>query len=152
MPGIIKEVDGKTFVDGGPKCKGKPSGAYIGGGSCADGKIMRGDWNRVPPEQVIEECPACHGAGVQAVQDWTDAEKANWLEKHNPTDGVLTISPTMWGGWGIWYYLDNCPDVGESIICTPDGNETWGAGKDFSAALTAAVIAVARQQTQEVAG
>lgn len=125
---ILKEVDGKAYVKGGPECvgcKGK-------------GRVVIVLIHGKPAPKTT--CPVCHGTGVQAVQDWSDARKAEWL-KENKSEGILTISPSR-AGWGIFFMGY---DYKEYPIPNPNGDDAWGEAEDFSAALTAAVIAVAKE-------
>ena len=126
----------RTYVEGGPVCRYKGCAEMI----CKDGQAYH-----TVGKIYFGECPACDGTGVIPVELWPDAVKAEWLEKNNPTDGVLTISPST-VGWGIWFYVDNCPWDGEEPIYAPNGDDAWGEAKGFSAALTAAVIAVAEEE------
>ena len=138
--GIIKEVDGRVFVDGGvdcPTCEGRGKIYECGPYAYSRTKIAH--------NQELINCPTCHGPGVEPVHDWPDSFKADWIwgqsaiwcphhdNEHAPREGPVKIDVYLKG--------DQC-DADPSI-------EVEGA--DFSAALTAAVIAVARQQTQEVA-
>ena len=128
MSKILKVVDGKHYVEGGPECE-----------QC-DGE---GEYYYC--EQVgMVKCEDCHRTGLQPVEQWSDARKAEWLKKNNPTEGVLTISPST-VGWGVWFYMDNNPWDGEDPIYAPNGDDAWGEAEDFSVTLTAAVIAVAEE-------
>jgi hypothetical protein len=132
MPGIIKEVDGKVYVAGGPECdftcQAWEQDSILEDVECINGRLI-GKLTKMR----LGVCPACHGTGVQAVQDWPDKVKAEWL--FNALDN------------NVWVTRD-----GEDwIIIHGDSNAYWlrddalAIDPDFSAALTAAVIAVAQE-------
>ena len=75
------------------------------------------------------ECPACHGTGLKAVEDWTDAEKAERLRE------IFEA---------VWIHYGSANEWSVAVLKEGAMNgETIRHSPDFSAALTAAVIAVA---------
>ena len=134
MPGIINEVDGRVYVDGGPECDNVYWIYYL------ENKCPTCSTSLHEPHPGHDKnCPACHGTGVKAVQDWPDADLDEFLNRHFDTWDLQmrrelhTYKPV--------YYVQGEPWLGFNAPCD-----------DMSrGAKVCAVIAVARQQTQEVA-
>ena len=122
--------DGKHYVEGGPKCN-----------KCG------GKGETLMPVRGISfpntfPCEWCY-AGCKAVEDWTDAEKAEWLRKNKPHtwNGSIPKYPSIEfraPKWCVGYYEHmTYRGTWRLIIIEKDPN--------FSQALTAAVIAVAKE-------
>ena len=107
----MKVIEGKHYPKDGPEC------SAIG--------------YRIPTGGHEMGCPMCRGTAVKAVEDWTDAVKAEWLAEHSED---------------VWIHLGNIKKWVVSILEAGAMNSTSvGIDSDFSAALTAAVIAVAEE-------
>ena len=111
----------RTYVDDGPRCD------YFWN----NGKKNVVCLTIEPDEEHREDCPGCFGTGFEAVEEWPDAVKADWLSNNIPDHF----------GWAIedgYYVYTICQ--GEF---TGERETELAENDDFSAALTAAVIAVA---------
>ena len=119
---VIKAVgegpERRTYVEGGPEC---PNGIYL----------KHPDGTRSAFTSHIN-CPACHGTGLKAVEDWTDAEKAERLRE------IFEA---------VWIHYGSANEWSVAVLKEGAMNgETIRHSPDFSAALTAAVIAVAEEE------
>ena len=124
-------------IEGGPACD-----CFGGMDRCEGGRLVSNVMD-YRPEWVGERCPLCRGTGVKPLSEWTDAQKAEWLKKYNPTGGVLTISLSE-KGWGVTF--DRWTLDGPDPIPNSNGDDAWGEAEDFSAALTAAIECVAKER------
>ena len=124
---IIGEgAERRTYVEGGPECE-----------ECLNGKVGFGRRIIQPDNKIIwsegyGECPACDGTGVKPVEEWTDAVKAEWLSDNIPEH-------FSWAIENGYYVYTICQ--GEF---TGERETELAENDDFSAALTAAVLSVAR--------
>lgn len=120
----MKIIDGKHYVDGGPKC-------YKCGGT---GNTVFRDRNSEP------HCPACNSTGLSPVESWTEDQYAAWVKKTTNCDGLNLFwfrDPEADGRiiWGIRICYEDAPPVEYKL----------GHHEDISDALYAAVIAVAEE-------
>ena len=133
MSKILKVVDGKHYVEGGPACEWRRG---ISQRFCVGGKITYPGikWRPCPGPDYIsdEDCPACDGTGLQPVEQWSDARKAATLQE--------------WGYYGFEYF--RAADQGVNVARTENkiGEPIHGEGKDLTEALTNLVIAVAEEE------
>lgn len=118
-------------IEGGPAC------GYCKGGGRTVCSL----------DAIGAPCPFCHGTGLQPVEDWSDKVKAEWLRDNKPPVWPNPdCSPSIIKYFGIEFRAPRwCAGYYEDIW--PEG---WylkiiGKDKDFSAALTAAVITVAKE-------
>ena len=122
MSKILKVVDGKHYVAGGPKCK-----------RC-QGTRMLTTWRgrHVYRQSDNKPCRICHGTGLQPVELWPDARKAATLQE--------------WGYYGFEYF--RAADQGVNVARTENkiGEPIHGEGKDLTEALTNLVITVAEEE------
>jgi len=120
MSKILKVVDGKHYVAGGPKCK-----------RC-QGTRMLTTWRgrHVYRQSDNKPCRICHGTGLQPVEEWPDAELDRFLNDHFET-WDLRMRREMHTNNPI-YYIE-----GEPFILNPPCDDTSRGAKVW------AVIAVA---------
>jgi len=123
----------KTYVEDGLACPEMwlAGGSWeygCGGTGIATHRVFRGGVMVAKPGGP---CFHCHGTGFKAVEDWTDAVKAEWLS-NNISDHL------SWAIENGYYVYTICQ--GEF---TGEKETELAENDDFSAALTAAVIAVA---------
>lgn len=148
---MIKIIEGKHYVDGGPKCDRYEeivspvtqqtvaehyceAGLWYETNYDYDKDIKRGEPIR------IGLCPSCHGTGTPPVESWTDNQRAAWIKKTTNCDGLNLfwfIDPEADGKiiWGIRICYEDAPPVEYKL----------GHHEDISDALCAAVIAVAEE-------
>jgi len=119
----------RTYVEGGPPCEAVSRGTGLAYWECINGRKINtwpGCYNK-----DVGECFVCHGTGLLAVELWPDAVKAEWLSDNIPEHFSWAIED------GYYVYT----------ICqgefTGERETQLAENDDFSAALTAAVIAVA---------
>ena len=112
---VGKGAKRRTYVSDGPGCPSCNGTGWF-------------DYNAAVPKMP---CLDCHGTGFKAVEDWTDAVKAEWLS-NNISDHL------SWAIENGYYVYTICQ--GEF---TGERETELAENDDFSAALTAAVIAVA---------
>jgi hypothetical protein len=141
MSKILKVVGDRHHIEGGVKCL-----------SC-EGKGRRMVQPIYGKPNIKERCPFCSGTGVQAVELWPDARKAEWLRANapikvlgryrkkrpiNPDQLIIRVDLyTSVYEWEIVYIEDYRDGPEEAELA---------ADKDKSKALTAAVIAVAEEE------
>lgn len=83
----MQVIDGKHYVEGGPKCEGWQNyeGTHVpmSWADCDNGKnaIFDSPEARRQQKLIIIKCPACHGTGVKPVESWTADEYAEWLRQ-----------------------------------------------------------------------
>jgi len=125
--------DALHYVEGGPACgyqsRVDPSP------KCHKGRLITPNGVQVLPHiyKDVGECPVCHGTGLLAVELWPDAVKAAWLAKN-------CRAPLIQPGDG---------ENSNTVITTTDSHQRpyfLAEELNFSAALTAAVIAVAEEE------
>ena len=112
----------RTYVADGPEC-----------GGC-NGKREVVIALRYGKSLPATPCPCCHGTGLQPVEEWPDARKAEWLKKE--LDNNVWITPNK-KEWVVIHADDDAYWLSDEYLAV---------NKDFSQALTAAVIAVAEEQ------
>ena len=117
-------------IEGGPACP-----ECVGFGDAWDPTWRNGGYR--PQDEGGVPCPACQGTGRKPLSEWTDAQKAEWL----------------WNQKYKWrpvrLYDDHTKKYSVEIQFEKyTGNtRTWQViREDFSAALTAAVEAVAKEK------
>ena len=141
MSKILKVVDGKHYVDGGPACEAVSSGTGYADWRCLNGRRIY-TYAKAGRKKDNGECLDCHGTGLQPVEQWSDARKAEWLLENIEHPNGIYFS-----------YHRDAFHRNKNAIAIYDHN--WGSGdrlkiigkaEDFSQALTAAVIAVAEEQ------
>ena len=130
----------RTYVDGGPPCPSCNGTGWF-------------DYNAGVPKMP---CRDCDGTGLIPVELWPDAVKAERLNRNMPhplKDGNREVyvqelsirQPLLFSGehyhWEVVAVSD--PD---DALCNGRTEVYLGESKDFSAALTAAVIAVAEEE------
>ena len=130
MSKILKVVDGKHYVEGGPECpKCEGDGLYT---------IWTGG-HKIRLRGETGGCWDCDGTGLRAVELWPDARKAEWLNRELDTN--LTISGCSYRDRHYGFEVYHEAKSALKPIC-----RLIGFGDDLSQSLTAAVIAVAEEQ------
>ena len=130
---ILKEVGDRVYVKGGPECKKcQGTGKYT---------TWRGGY--VYRRSETKPCRNCHGNGVQAVQDWSDAQKAEWLRDNAAPQ--YSDEDREDRGWLVFWYAPGDDKWAIGIWNAEGVSDVLSTNKDFSEALTAAVIAVAKE-------
>jgi len=122
MSKILKVVDGKHYVKGGPECpKCEGDGLYT---------IWTGG-HKIRLRGETGGCWDCDGTGLQPVEEWPDARKAKWIWDNG-------------FGWSPDKFQNDEGKMEIEINVSKNGCDIYfGYGFDLSQALTAAVIAVA---------
>ena len=120
----MKVIEEKHYVEGGPACGYK---------ACAEMVCENGQAYHTVGKKYFGECTKCHGTGLLPVELWPDAVKAAWLAKN-------CRAPLIQPGDG---------ENSNTVITTTDSHQRpyfLAEELNFSAALTAAVIAVTEEE------
>ena len=138
MSKILKVVDGKHYVQGGPVCEWRRG---ISQRFCVGGKITYPGikWRPCPGPDYIsdEDCSACHGTGLLAVELWPDARLDEFLNEH-------------FDAWDLQMRREMHTNNPIYAIAIQPGETTYPCDDNSRGAKIAAVIAVAEEQEWEV--